>query len=61
MISYNTFTISPLPQKKTSDDLDKLVKETVAEWKQRTAAWQLKQTGSRQLRRESLKTNISSS
>ena len=47
----------PLSQPKTADDLDRLVKETVAEWKERTASWKLKQTGSRQLKREALNTN----
>lgn len=57
MINHNNiFPMRPLSQGKTDDDLDKLVKETVAEWKERTATWKLKQTGSRQLRREALKT-----
>ncbi len=56
MINHNNiFPMRPLSQGKTADDLDKLVKETVAEWKERTATWKLKQTGSRQLRREALK------
>ncbi len=58
MISHsNIFPMRPLSQPKTDDDLDRLVKETVAEWKERTASWKLKQTGSRQLKREALNTH----
>ena len=53
MITHN---ICPLPRARDTEDADKLVKETVAEWKERTAVWKLKQAGSRQLRRETLKT-----
>lgn len=51
-----TRTICPLPRARNTEDIDKLVKETVAEWKERTAVWKLKQAGSRQLRREALRT-----
>lgn len=44
--------IPPLPKKREGEEIDRLVMETVAEWKQRAAAWRPVRADNRLARRE---------